>query len=77
MMLASCALSGSKVPVPAIRPVPPLSAEDKAACVDPGVRDHAVAQAEIGRQRLAFAECTRKHGRVVNQYQDIERLSAQ
>ncbi|WP_168168909.1 hypothetical protein [Shinella sp. HZN7] len=54
-----------------------MSAEDKAACVDPGVKDNAVAQAEIGRQRLALAECTRKHGRVVNQYQDIERLSAQ
>ncbi len=76
-MLAGCALSGNKIPVPATRPVPPLSAEDKAACADPGVRDNAIAQAEIGRQRLALAECSRKHGRVVSQYQDIERLSAQ
>lgn len=77
MMPAGCALSASKVPVPAIRPVPPLSAEDRAACADPGVKDNAAAKAEIGRQRLALAECSRKHGRVVSQYQDLERLSAQ
>lgn len=76
MMLAGCATSGD-VPIPPHRPLPPLAAADKEPCHDPGVKDGAIAQSELATNRLALADCKRRHGRVVEQYQDAEERSNQ
>lgn len=78
-MLAGCATSDSAppAPVPVPRPLPPLAAGDAEPCPDPGVKDGANSKAELATNRLAFADCKRRHGRVVKQYQDAEQRSIQ
>jgi len=75
-MLAGCAASAD-VPVPKPRPLPPLAAADAETCPDPGVREGGNAKTELATNRLAFADCKRRHGRVVKQYQDAEQRSIQ
>jgi len=73
MMLAGCATSDDRIPVPVPRGVPPLSAQDEEPCPDPEPKPGADARAEVGRQRLALKECRQRHGRVVQQYHDVEK----
>lgn len=74
MTLVGCGPSAKSFPnvPPAPRSsIPQLSSSDASQCRDPGVADGADAKVEIGRQRLALGECSRKHGRVVSQYQHV------
>jgi len=50
-------------------PVPKLDPRDEATCPDPGVRGNAV-QA-LAENRLALADCRRRHANVVEQYNTI------
>lgn len=49
--------------------MPRLDPRDEASCVDPGVRGNAI-QA-LADNRFALAECSRKHGNVVGQYNAV------
>lgn len=75
-MLAGCKASG-RIPVPSPRPVPPLVPGDAAPCPDPGVKPGIHLGTVLAKNRYALAECSRRHGRVVAQYQDVERRSSQ
>lgn len=49
--------------------VPKLDSRDEAGCYDPGVdRDAFVA---VGENRVALADCRRRHKNVVDQYNDV------
>lgn len=76
MTLSACAGLGNKPPA-TIPPdeaaaliIPELSAEDARPCYDPGVPDGADALVVIADTRVALADCARRHGRVVDQYND-------
>jgi len=48
---------------------PPLDPRDEKACYDPGVTDEAFES--LAQNRLALAECRKKHANVVGQYNRI------
>jgi len=68
IFVSGCA--GFNSPPPTVgTPVPRLDPRDEARCIDPGVRGNAV-QA-LADNRLALAECSRKHANVVGQYNEV------
>lgn len=80
--LQGCATSRSQetavsAPTIATFALPDLDPRDAQRCYDPGVRADAQALVELGRTRVALADCRRKHGRVVKAYTTLQELNAQ
>ena len=63
-MLSACAPSVSP---PQLR-LPPLPGDLATACRDPGVRAGKTMLGELARNRLALAECSKKHRDTVTFY---------
>lgn len=69
LVLAGCA-STLKVVEPLT--IPALPPETEAPCVDPGVKS-ANAKLEIGRQRVALANCSIKQANAVGSYNNVRK----
>lgn len=67
MTLAGCKTSGD----PTTLTLPVLPGSLAAACRDPGVRAGQPALGELARNRLALAECNRKHRATVSFYESL------
>ncbi len=71
MTLAACATSGSRVAASVT--LPPMPQSTASPCKDPGVKSGAPVLTEFAKNRLALAECKRKHANAVKFYDDIRR----
>jgi hypothetical protein len=60
---------GTSADGPAAYQAPPLDPRDEKDCYDPGVGDEALAS--LGDNRVALADCRRKHRNVVRQYNRV------
>lgn len=69
MTFVSGCLGSTSSPVIVGAPVPRLDPRDEAACLDPGVQGNAIEA--LADNRLALAQCSRKHGNVVGQYNEV------
>ena len=78
MMLAGCGASESERQAPLVEPIkiaiPRLLPADKKHCSDPGVPVGVDVREILADTRVALADCTQKHQRVVRQYRAIENL---
>lgn len=70
MTLAACGTSG-RVPVSVA--LPPMPQSTASPCKDPGVKADEPALTEFAKNRLALAECKRKHANAVRFYNDMRR----
>ena len=69
LMMFASACSGLDSPPPISAPIPELSEFARSECRDPGVDRDAIKA--IAETRLALAECRRKKGAAVSQYEDV------
>lgn len=80
MMLGGCGASEGErqAPAPQVEPIkiaiPRLLPADKKHCSDPGVPVGVEVREILADTRVALADCTQKHQRVVRQYRAIENL---
>lgn len=65
LLLTACGTSSKSVPFEA----PPLDPRDEKPCYDPGVGDEAIST--LAETRVALADCTERHGNVVEQYNEV------
>lgn len=75
LALMSClVLAGCGTVLTATEPltIPALDPGTEAPCVDPGVKT-SNAKLEIGRQRVALANCSTKHGNAVSSYNNVRK----
>lgn len=80
-MLQGCSkssetLPGLYAPTIASSALPDLDVRDQQRCYEPGVIIGEQALVELGRTRVALADCRRKHGRVVKAYVTLQNLNA-
>lgn len=68
MFVSACSESGKPLTVSA--PIPNLSGFARSPCSDPGVDRDAVKA--IAETRLALADCSRRKGAAVSQYDDVK-----
>lgn len=72
ILMLALALGGCSIftprPVPVPLTLPPMPHEIASPCRDPGVRAGQLGLGEFARNRLALAECSRKHRAAVSFY---------
>lgn len=64
-LVSACSGSGNGTPYTP----PPLDPRDEAECDDPGVGSEAISS--LAQNRVALADCARRHANVVQQYNDV------
>lgn len=75
LLVLSCfMLAGCAATLKATEPltIPALDPATEAPCVDPGVKS-GNAKLEIGRQRVALANCSTKQGNAVRSYNNVRK----
>lgn len=66
MSASACNVFGR---APQLEHVPALDPRDEAECTDPGVGAEAIVA--LAENRVALADCARRHANVVRQYNDV------